>query len=127
MTSRITIAFLLALLALLAWAQPPTPDRPEIKQIYSGTLTLKRPTETRVSVAIYLVIVRAGQAVPAIDLPSRGTMTAQLRTGSLASIIGGKRQDRKEGEFWTIPAGASLGLATEMDTAVVQLTVISEN
>ena len=50
----------------------------------------------------------------------------ELKAGDLTRVIDGERQERREGEFWTVPKGARLVLETEDDSAVVEATVIAE-
>lgn len=61
-----------------------------------------------------------------ISIPVEGTMLIELKAGDLATIIGGTRAQRREGEFWTVPKGATLILETEDDSAVIETTVISD-
>ncbi len=53
-----------------------------------------------------------------------GLMIVRLRGGALTTIINGKRQQRRENEFWTVPAGTSMALETGDDSAIIETIVI---
>ena len=61
-----------------------------------------------------------GQKLQSLGLRSNGITIMQLRAGDLTTVINGKRQERHEGEFWTVPAGAQFSVETEDDTATIQ-------
>lgn len=77
------------------------------------------------NVRIQNVAIVGGQKVESIGLRSNGIVIMQLRGGELTTVIDGKRQERKEGEFWTVPAGAKISFETEDDTATIQTIEIS--
>ena len=78
-----------------------------------GTL---RDTDVR----IQNVAIVGGQKLQSLGLRSNGITIIQLRAGELTTVINGKRQERKEGEFWTVPAGAQFSVETGDDTATIQ-------
>ena len=58
--------------------------------------------------------------IKALKLPGfDGVRILQLAAGEITTVIGGERVDRAEGEWWTVPAGKSLGLVTEDDAAIL--------
>jgi hypothetical protein len=61
-----------------------------------------------------------------ISIPVEGTMLIELKAGELATIIGGMRVERREGEFWTVPKGANVIFETQDDSAVIETTIISD-
>jgi hypothetical protein len=61
------------------------------------------------------------------SFPDKGFMIVELRGGELTTVIDGKRQKRKEGEFWTVPAGSSMGVETDNDSAVIQTFAVKES
>ena len=61
-----------------------------------------------------------------VNFPERGFMVVELRGGELTTLIGGQRQRRAEGDFWTVPAGATMGLETGNDSAVIQTVSTTE-
>ena len=76
-------------------------------------------------VRIQNVAIVGGQKLEALELRSNGITIVQLRGGKLTTVIGSKRQERKEGEFWTVPPGLKMGIETEDDTATIQTIEIS--
>ncbi len=76
-------------------------------------------------VRIQNVAIVGGQKLEALALRSNGITIVQLRGGKLTTVIGGKRQERQEGEFWTVPPGVKMSVETEDDTATIQTIEIS--
>jgi quercetin dioxygenase-like cupin family protein len=93
---------------------------------FVGTLVLRRPQARNVRVAVHNWIIRGRQRLAALELPLKGTMVVQLRGGSLTTIIGAASQKRHEGEYWIVPPGATMGIQTDDDSAVIQTLVIAE-
>jgi quercetin dioxygenase-like cupin family protein len=79
-----------------------------------------------VDVKIQNVAIVGGQKLESFGLRSDAIRIVQLRGGELITIIGGKRQERQEGEFWTVPAGVSMAVETQDDTASIQVFEISK-
>lgn len=77
-------------------------------------------------VRIQNVAIVGGQKLEALALRSNGITIVQLRAGKLTTVIDGKRQERKEGEFWTVPPGVKMSVETEDDTATIQTIEISK-
>jgi quercetin dioxygenase-like cupin family protein len=106
--------------------EPPTQQTLKPQEVFAGIVSLQRPQVSKVNVAIHLWTIREGQRHDALELPGKGTLVVQLRAGTLTTIIGGRRQERKEGEFWTVPTGISMGVETGQDTAILQTVLITE-
>ena len=71
-------------------------------------------------IRIQNIAIVGGQKLQSLGLRANGITIMQLRAGDLTTIINGNRQERHEGEFWTVPAGAQFSIETEDDTASVQ-------
>ena len=71
-------------------------------------------------IRIQNIAIVGGQKLQSLGLRSNGITIMQLRAGDLNTVINGKRQERHEGEFWTVPAGAQFSVETEDDTATIQ-------
>lgn len=56
--------------------------------------------------------------------PEEGFLIVQLRGGQLTTVIAGQRQERKEDEYWTVPAGVPMSIETGNDTATIQTTAV---
>jgi hypothetical protein len=93
---------------------------------FDGTVTLKtkdgKVRQLRVVVRNWIIDNRRQVA----KFPEKGFMVVQLRGGELATTIDGKRQQRKEDEFWTVRAGSAMGVETGNDSAIVQILAITE-
>jgi len=56
--------------------------------------------------------------------PEKGLLVIQVRAGSLTTVIGGKRQERGTDQFWTVPAGATMGIETGQDSVILQIVAL---
>ena len=59
------------------------------------------------------------------QFPEGGFMIVQLRGGELTTVIAGKREERREDEFWTVPAGASMSIETGNESAIIQTMAVT--
>lgn len=126
-TAEIAATVALAVACLTAvGAQQAAPAPFARTERFVGRLTLQRPQPHEVSASMHQWIVRGRQKIAALELPMRGTMIVHLRAGSLATLIDGRRQERAEGEFWIVPAGSTLGLETQDDSAIIQTIILSD-
>lgn len=57
--------------------------------------------------------------------PEEGHLIVQLRAGRVVTIIDGKREDRREGEFWEVAPGSPMGLEVTSEMAILQVTAIT--
>lgn len=123
-------AFLICLVLLLPFSlalpQQAQAPRAEKKELFSGVLSLVRPQASKVDVGVHLWVIRGGQRHDSLDTPPKATLVAQVRAGSLTTIINGRRQERREGEFWTLAPGVRMGVETGQDTAILQTVVVAE-
>jgi hypothetical protein len=91
---------------------------------FEGTVrmadSLQRMLPLRVSIHNYILPNRTRMA----RFPGEGLRVVQLRGGELATVIGGERRERAEGEFWTVPAGVAMGVETGDDAAVIQVVTV---
>jgi hypothetical protein len=89
--------------------------------------------ETRVRTAQGVAAVRVdvrnwtlggGLKLDELPLQAKGLMIVQLRSGQVTTVIDGKREARKEGQFWTVAEGVRMSLETGDDSAILQTIVI---
>lgn len=107
----------------------PTEDAAALRkpfERFEGTVTLRtkdgKVKELQVVARNWIIDNRRKIA----SFPDKGFMIVELRGGDLTTVIDGKRQKRKEGEFWTVPAGSSMGVETDNDSAVIQTFAVKE-
>jgi quercetin dioxygenase-like cupin family protein len=125
-----TIAAGLAVLVHSATASPagaqarPDERGVETRDRFAGTLRLSaRDGSARaLQVEVHHWSIRGGQRVTPAASP--GFRVMQLLAGAVTTVIDGQRVARREGEFWTVPAGVALLLETGDDTAVLQVTTV---
>jgi hypothetical protein len=59
-------------------------------------------------------------------IAENGFLLVQVRSGEdLTTVINGERRPRKVEEFFTVPAGATLSVETENDSAILQILSIN--
>ncbi len=59
-------------------------------------------------------------------LPVSGLLLVELRAGQrCTTIIDGKRVERKEGDFWLVPAGSAMGVETGRFSVVLQTIALT--
>jgi hypothetical protein len=85
---------------------------------FDGWVALGAGDSVRVSVKTWAI--PGDTTLASLVLPERGTSVVQVRAGRLSTIVGGKRQFRSEGEFFTVAEGERLGVVTGDDEAVLQ-------
>jgi hypothetical protein len=69
----------------------------------------------------------ANSNLQALRLKARGGFVVyELRAGKLTTIIDGKRQERREGEFWLVRPGEDITLEADDDSVVVQTIQIPD-
>lgn len=109
---------------VLAQEKPPANVQLEPRELFDGTLTTR--TKAGESKDLHVVTrnwsMAGGQKIQ--RFPEEGLMIVQLRAGTVITEIDGKRQERHEGEFWTVPAGSAMAIETGNDTAVFQTVVV---
>ena len=52
--------------------------------------------------------------------PDQGFLVVHLHSGKVVTVINGKEQQRKGGDFWTVPAGATMSVQVKSESAVLQ-------
>lgn len=98
----------------------PVPLKP--LERFDGTIMLGT---RELHVLIHNWIIPNAQQLP--QFPQEGFMIAQLRAGTLTTVINDERRERREGEFWTVPAGSSMAVETGDDAAILQTMVAEES
>lgn len=111
-------------------ADVPTEDAAALRkpfERFEGTVTLRmkdgKVKQLQVVARNWIIDNRRNIA----SFPDKGFMIVELRGGDLTTVIDGKRQKRKEGEFWTVPTGSSMGVETDNDSAVIQTFAVKES
>lgn len=134
--STIAIALSAALFSSVAHAQAnPRDEDPAEKgeaaeakvegvQRFDGVLALDAKRTSRVAVTVTLWTLHKKKEKIQL-LPESGLLLVELRAGRrCATIIDGKRVERKEGDFWVVPAGSSMGVEIERFAIVLQTTAL---
>jgi hypothetical protein len=124
----VIISGLLIVGAFLTTATPAQQEQSEESQpvslqpfeVFDGTIRLQARK-------LHVVIRNWGipNALHIPQFPQEGFLIAQLRGGTLTTVIDKKRRERHEGEFWTVPAGSSMSVETGDDSVVLQTVDVS--
>jgi len=124
----------IGLVVLAAWLLPATAqdNRPEAGGLRAPierfdttlSLTARNGQGKTLRVVVRNWIIDSRRTIAAF--PERGFMVVELRGGDLTTVIGGQRQRRSEGEFWSVPAGTPMGVETGNDSAVIQTVSTTE-
>jgi hypothetical protein len=56
--------------------------------------------------------------------PEHDFLVVYLHSGKVTTVIDGKQELRKGGDFWTVPAGASLSIHVTSESALLQTLAI---
>jgi hypothetical protein len=107
-----------------AQAQPNTPSTLSSIERFSGRLTMLRGTPA-IAVQYNVWGLAPGTNVAGLPLKSKGYQIYELRAGKLTTIIDGKQEDRRQGEFWVVRPDQSIILRTYDDDVVIHTILVS--
>jgi hypothetical protein len=118
----------MVLLPTLVFAQP-RPDGGQAPAVtprmqFEGHLPAGQPGAKERQIALRQFSILPRQREVQLELPGRGLLLVQLRAGGLTTVIGGERQRRLEGEWWTASPPSAMRLETGDDTVVVDTILI---
>jgi hypothetical protein len=75
------------------------------------------------------VILRQYRIAPGVRSPltevGDGLLLVQLRAGELATVIDGQRQERMEGEWWSVESASDMQFETEDDAVIIETILIA--
>lgn len=58
--------------------------------------------------------------------PETGFLLVSLHSGTVITTIGGKEEKRLPGDFWTVPAGSSMGVQVTSESAGLNIVSVSK-
>jgi hypothetical protein len=94
---------------------------------FSGSVRLAVPGGSE---AVRVEIVNLGLAnqhkLERLPLPFEGTLMVSLQAGDVTTSIAGQREERRQGQIWTVPPGVGMGLETGRDAASLQTILIGK-
>ena len=94
---------------------------------FAGSVRIQTPSgPNSVRVEITNVDIRGGHTIERLELPFDGTLTVHLQAGELTTTIGGKREERRQGQVWTVSPGVAMGLTTRRDAASLQTILVEK-
>jgi quercetin dioxygenase-like cupin family protein len=112
----------IALVLLPAYAQqsqePGEHPQPSVRFQGQVTFHTQNGAIKQVSVTVRNWSVVGGRT--AARFPEQGFLLFHLLAGQVTTEIGGKQQNRKTGDTWTLPAGSSMELTVKREMATMQ-------
>lgn len=93
-------------------------------QRFTGKLVASTPQGKKVTVNVDLKVwnVSGPQLTP---LPLAGFYIANAISGQLITVMGGKSELHAPGDFWTVPNGMPMSVATKSEGATLQTIAVS--
>jgi hypothetical protein len=58
--------------------------------------------------------------------PEQGFLIVNLHSGRVVTVIDGKEEHRKGGDFWVVPAGSHMSVQVESESALLQTVAIQK-
>jgi len=53
--------------------------------------------------------------------PETGALTVHLQSGRIITTIAGKQEKREPGDYWSVPAGAAMGVQVTSESAILHV------
>lgn len=57
--------------------------------------------------------------------PETGPFVVELQSGKVTTVINGKEEKRNPGDFWTVPAGATMSVQVNSESAALHVLAVS--
>jgi hypothetical protein len=57
--------------------------------------------------------------------PETGPFVVELHSGKVTTMINGKEEKRNPGDFWTVPAGATMSVQVTSESAALHVLAVS--
>lgn len=129
MRAVLAVSLLLLVLPSCRERQPetqrPRPGPVSQDRRFSGSVRLRSSTGPQeVRVEITNVDLRGGSTIDRLELPFEGTLMVNLQAGEVTTTIDGKKEERHQGQIWTVPPGVPMGLTTGRDAASLQTILV---
>jgi hypothetical protein len=101
-------------------------DSLTVRDHFTGTLTYRTTAGAprTVHVALRQWVINGKTTVA--RFPQPGVLLVQLSAGEVTTVIAGKRQERNQDEFWTLPAGVVMQVVSGNEQAVLEVLGIEE-
>jgi quercetin dioxygenase-like cupin family protein len=94
---------------------------------FSGSVQIQTPSGPNpVRVEVTNVDIRGEHSIDRLELPFEGSLMVYLQAGEVTTVIGGKREERHQGQIWTVPPGVAMGLTTGRDAASLQTVLVEK-
>ena len=87
-----------------------------------ATLVMKNGKSRELHVAVNQWTLVAGREIT--RFPEQGDVIVQLQAGLVTTVIGGHKQERKEGDFWLVPAGSAMSVTVTTEMATMQTVAV---
>jgi len=101
----------------MAQALAPTP-------VFEASTTI--PAKNGATQAVHVSVQSWGIAGPEHEIPLQGFYVAHLLSGQILATIDGQTRQHLPGDYWTVKAGATMGVNVVGEVAVLETTVVSK-
>jgi gentisate 1,2-dioxygenase len=115
--------------AASALAQAPNPGTVSSIDRFMGGVTMaltegvaRTPERTPLQYQIWNLA--PGVKLAGLPLRSKGNVIYELRAGKLTTIIDGKSEQRREGEFWVVRSNQTIEFQSDDDNVVVHTILL---
>jgi quercetin dioxygenase-like cupin family protein len=77
-----------------------------------------------VHVAIHDWLIQGKQKIE--KFPAQGQLLVQLHSGKITTVISGKEEKHLPGDFWVVPAGASMSVQVTSESAALHVVALGK-
>lgn len=106
--------------------EPPPPNALQSLERFNNrqinVLQAGRPVSSHVTIRDWLIHGR--QKIE--KFPETGLLVVSLHSGTVTTTIAGKEEKRLPGDFWTVPAKASMGVQVTSESAALHIVSITK-
>jgi hypothetical protein len=111
------VAIVGSLPGAMAQALSPTP-------VYEANTTI--PAKNGATEAVHISVQSWAIVGQEQEIPVQGFYVAHLLSGQILATIDGQTTQHLPGDYWTVKAGAAMGVKTVGEVAVLETTVVSK-
>jgi len=83
-----------------------------------ATMKLKTGRPQELNVALRSWGIHGQQHIE--KFPEQGFLVVHLHSGKVVTVIEGKEEQRKGGDFWTLPSGSTMSVQVKSESALLQ-------
>jgi quercetin dioxygenase-like cupin family protein len=107
-----------------AGKEAPAPNALQPLQRYDNRqfMLMKAGKTTPAHVTIRDWEIHGRQKIP--KFPETGALIVHLQSGRVVTTIQGKEEKREPGDYWSVPAGSSMGVQVSSESAILHVVAV---